>query len=434
MKALLQTRFGRMLVTPAVLIALGFQGIAFANPANADCLSVDYMNALAPSDGVYETCGGDDLSYRIPINGTVIFGGNTYSQIYATNNSIITFGQPDYEFSNFPQTPSISLDAYDWVERGFFAENGTQYPIYNPNNQQFETSTARTDEYFKITVAGNTFRVDIAARPFGTYAESLRNSTPDGAPRLMSLYFVRNSNGTLSIRSFTSNSADPNLRNGCVLTQGAIAISLEDCGIYEVLTLEEIIRDIPKDLLVAISPLKIKQNSTQVICEAAKLQYMEKGVIPTDSKLSKQVYALKLDGKVIAESATLDGQAVFDKKDIPTEGYLGCSQTAYQGSTYLTLESYDYRTLAPAALVRKNAIAEAKKKYFATLQSLGNAKKDALRESVYGDGSVDYQAASEKWKSAVVEAEAELDAAVAKANQQETTSLEKDGIRLNYKK
>ena len=56
------------------------------------------------------TPGVDDTSYRIPITVPVLFNGVEYTDIYATTNSVITFGQPDNTFHTYPSTPSISIE------------------------------------------------------------------------------------------------------------------------------------------------------------------------------------------------------------------------------------------------------------------------------------------------------------------------------------
>ena len=61
-----------------------------------------------------DTCSGDDISYQIPIATTVTFDGVQYENIYATTNSVITFGQPDPTYWAYPNTPSISLYSMDW--------------------------------------------------------------------------------------------------------------------------------------------------------------------------------------------------------------------------------------------------------------------------------------------------------------------------------
>ena len=89
------------------------------------------------------TCGGDDTSYQVPLSVDVTFDGQTFSSVYATTNSVITFGRPDGTYSTYPSTPSISLYSFDWVV----------YPQW------------RSDEHLIIRSSDGGFQVDISARP-----------------------------------------------------------------------------------------------------------------------------------------------------------------------------------------------------------------------------------------------------------------------------
>jgi hypothetical protein len=89
------------------------------------------------------TCGGDDTSYQVPLSVDVTFDGRTFNSVYATTNSVITFGAPDGTYWDYPQTPSISLYSFDWVV----------YP------------GARADEHLIIRSSDGGFQVDISARP-----------------------------------------------------------------------------------------------------------------------------------------------------------------------------------------------------------------------------------------------------------------------------
>ena len=62
-----------------------------------------------PTVTTMETCGGDDVSYRVPVTTSITYDGVQYDRIYATTNSVITFGQPDGTYWTYPSTPSISI-------------------------------------------------------------------------------------------------------------------------------------------------------------------------------------------------------------------------------------------------------------------------------------------------------------------------------------
>ena len=125
-----------------------------ATPAYATCLNTAQAAAIAaaatptpagetPTVTTLETCGGDDISYQIPITATVTFDGVQYDAVYATTNSVITFGRPDNTYWTYPQTPSISLYSMDWFV----------YP------------QAHADEHLIINSSDGGFQVDISARP-----------------------------------------------------------------------------------------------------------------------------------------------------------------------------------------------------------------------------------------------------------------------------
>ena len=100
-------------------------GWLFLVPQNAYATCVNYLQSQTiaaayegdpiPTVNTMDTCGGDDTSYQIPIATTITFDGVQYSNVYATTNSVITFGNPDNTYWDYPQSPSISLYSMDWV-------------------------------------------------------------------------------------------------------------------------------------------------------------------------------------------------------------------------------------------------------------------------------------------------------------------------------
>ena len=98
------------------------------------------------------TPGGDDVSYRIPLEVPIIFDGVSYIDVYATTNSVITFGRPDGTFWDYPMTPSVSLQARDWWARPYMG-----------------------DEWFIIRTSSGGFQVDGSYRPYGTNSGSTTN-------------------------------------------------------------------------------------------------------------------------------------------------------------------------------------------------------------------------------------------------------------------
>jgi hypothetical protein len=150
------------------------------------------------------TCGGDDTSYQIPLTTTVTFDGVVYSNIYATTNSVITFGQPDGTYWTYPGTPSISLYSFDWV-------------VY-PNN--------RADEHLIIRSSDGGFQVDISARPIWL------QGTPEPTRIIITAAIL--SDGTVAMAYTLSGPEYPqnNPRTGVRLNNGSI-VDFETYGIEE---------------------------------------------------------------------------------------------------------------------------------------------------------------------------------------------------------
>jgi hypothetical protein len=100
----------------------------------------------APSVTTIVTQGGDDVSYQIPLTVSVVYDGVTYQNVYATTNSVITFGSPDGTYWNYPLTPSISIESRDW----------------------WALPDRMPDTHFIINVSDGGFQVDGAYRPYGS--------------------------------------------------------------------------------------------------------------------------------------------------------------------------------------------------------------------------------------------------------------------------
>ena len=100
----------------------------------------------APAITTVVTQGGDDVSYQIPLTVSVVYDGVTYQNVYATTNSVITFGSPDGTYWNYPLTPSISIESRDW----------------------WALPDRMPDTHFIINVSDGGFQVDGAYRPYGS--------------------------------------------------------------------------------------------------------------------------------------------------------------------------------------------------------------------------------------------------------------------------
>jgi hypothetical protein len=150
------------------------------------------------------TCGGDDTSYQVPLSVDVTFDGRTFNSVYATTNSVITFGAPDGTYWDYPQTPSISLYSFDWVV----------YP------------GARGDEHLIIRSSDGGFQVDISARPIW-----LQNATE---PTNIVITAAILSDGTVAMAYTLTGPEYPdnNPRTGVRLNDGTV-VDFETYGIQE---------------------------------------------------------------------------------------------------------------------------------------------------------------------------------------------------------
>jgi len=148
------------------------------------------------------TAGGDDVSYRVPLPVAVVFDGVTYQDVYATTNSVITFGRPDGTYWDYPVTPSISIESRDW----------------------WALPTRMPDTHFIINVSDGGFQVDGVYRPYGTYA---------GDVTAIVITAQIQTDGTVA---YTYNVEGPllgNERTGARLTDGTI-VTLEQAGVTQV--------------------------------------------------------------------------------------------------------------------------------------------------------------------------------------------------------
>jgi hypothetical protein len=194
----------------ATTLALG--SLFFASPAKAECVSVQQSETItavsdATSEAVVrtiETCGGDDVGYKIPLSVGVTFDGQTYDKVYATTNSVITFGRPDGTYWDYPQTASISLYSMDWL-------------IIPSRN---------ADEHLIIQSSDGGFSIDISARPYWLY------NTPE--PTKIIITAAINYDGSVAISYMVAGPTyEGRTRTGVRLTSGDV-VTLEQYGIVQV--------------------------------------------------------------------------------------------------------------------------------------------------------------------------------------------------------
>ena len=148
------------------------------------------------------TNGGDDVSYRIPLTVSVVYDGVTYENVYATTNSVITFGRADGTYWDYPVTPSISIESRDWWV----------LPRQMP------------DTHFILNVSEGGFQVDGAYRPYGTM-------TGDVTSIVITAQIQ--TDGTVAYTYNVTGPLTGNERTGARLTDGTV-VALEEAGITQV--------------------------------------------------------------------------------------------------------------------------------------------------------------------------------------------------------
>jgi hypothetical protein len=148
------------------------------------------------------TAGGDDVSYQIPLTVSVVYDGVTYENVYATTNSVITFGRPDGTYWTYPSTPSISIESKDWWV----------LPQQMP------------DTHFIINVSEGGFQVDGNYRPYGAF-------TGDTTSIIITAQIQ--TDGTVAYSYAVNGPLAGNERTGAVLTDGTV-VPLEEVNIIQV--------------------------------------------------------------------------------------------------------------------------------------------------------------------------------------------------------
>ena len=150
------------------------------------------------------------MSYQVPITTTVTFDGQQFTSVYATTNSVITFGRPDNTYWTYPGTPSISLYSMDWF-------------VYPQRHD---------DEHLTINSSDGGFQVDIAARPCCSGAPTSQL----GDVTNIIITAAINTDGTVAIAySFTGPTYGNATRTGVRLNDGSI-VTLEQYGVVHVET------------------------------------------------------------------------------------------------------------------------------------------------------------------------------------------------------
>jgi hypothetical protein len=66
----------------------------------------------------YTFTGDDDSAFNANLPFTLSLGATEYSNVFISTNGTMTFGTPDGNYWDYPQTPSVSVAGYDWVSFG----------------------------------------------------------------------------------------------------------------------------------------------------------------------------------------------------------------------------------------------------------------------------------------------------------------------------
>lgn len=89
------------------LTALLVGAFMFATPVQANVVCDTYRFA-----------GDDDSAFNANLPFTLSLGATEYSNVFISTNGTMTFGRPDGNYWDYPQTPSVSVAGYDWVSFG----------------------------------------------------------------------------------------------------------------------------------------------------------------------------------------------------------------------------------------------------------------------------------------------------------------------------
>lgn len=233
-------KFLRIIAVVGILLTglFGFPQSAYATCINyieSQTIAAAYDGDTTPTVNYMDTCSGDDISYQIPIATTITFDGIEYSNVYATTNSVITFGQPDGTYWDYPRTPSISLYSMDW----FPGQGGT----------------SGLDIYY----SEGGFQISLNMVPYGNYSAQ---------PSTVNILVAITSNGGIAVSYSYQGPEYSNMRTGVRLHDGSI-VTLEAWGATQIQSGEQ---------MPSLNPDPVSQEPTleeqqSDIVEAATLSY-----------------------------------------------------------------------------------------------------------------------------------------------------------------
>jgi hypothetical protein len=403
-----------------LVLCLTVLGLGVPSTANADCVRNDDPILLSTYSGTIVTCGGDDVSYRIPIGGVIVFRGFTYSEVYATTNSVLTFGIPHYAYESFPPVASISIRSKDWIEDYRLID----YP----------------DEYFTLTVNANSFRVDLAGRSYRDRFARIEPIT------LISMVFTRQPDNTLRVAYFT-NYSGTDVRDGCIertsveseddpwneSSVDASAISLEECGLYAVASLSDLVV-VPESILIATAPVSVAEVGDEYVCSSGTFKYLAQSVQEAAVKIDDQTYGIKVDGNIVAQKSSLESRAGFSKSLVTSGSKVTCFQYLRQGDATSYTESTNSGTSKDALIALNKKVEQIREQYKKTLERLNSAKSEQLR--AFSERKIDvssYQTAVKSWSEGIYLAKQVRENSLAVAQKEYEGALNAQGSAVQVK-
>jgi hypothetical protein len=200
-------------VTTAQSIATAATSPTVLN-TESETVGIDGTTVSSTPVIVQDTCGGDDVSYQVALPTAINFQGETYTAVYATTNSTIVFGSQDNTYWDFPRTPSISVNSYDWVV------------LSTANTPGYPAPWQSTDEHLIVTSSQAGFQVDLAVRPYGANVANTPLST-------IVVTAAINEDNTLNITYLSNVQQGLNTRTGVRLPNGTV-VTLEQAGLTRV--------------------------------------------------------------------------------------------------------------------------------------------------------------------------------------------------------
>ena len=254
--------------------------------AYAECISQVQAQTIAaayegdeePTVHHMDTCSGDDLGYQIPIATTITFDGVEYSDVYATTNSVITFGVPDGTYWDYPTTPSISLYSMDW------------FPAYGGQTEGLD-----------IYYSEGGFQINLNMVPFGNW---------NAEPSTVNILVAITNTGGISVAYSYQGPEYQNMRTGVRLHDGSI-VSLEEWGATQISAEEPVptLQAAPvEDIFVSPEPTPTEEPMT---AEEIQAEVVEAAQLAQEvADLNNLIAAI--NGEDLAEEVTPEPEVTIE--------------------------------------------------------------------------------------------------------------------------